>query len=208
MKKTNKTDSSLSPQSAQPPKTNWLILILIAAVAAGLIAYFWIGQKSCSEKRANNVTAVSPSAPLSTSPAGEDETLAQQTLEDFFTYAGQKNYQAAAELLEPMPEGGEVATSWQNMPGLGTDNQLTDHGAILKVYCETFETCLPVKVLRSSQQPNAMYQFEVSFLNPDGSVYELGPCCGAEGPATTEFIYYVKKIDGQWKVITAPLYHP
>jgi hypothetical protein len=39
----------------------------------------------------------------------------------------------------------------------------------------------------------------------------LGPCCGAteeEMPPQDEFVFKVKKINGEFKVITVPVYIP
>ncbi|MFC1721928.1 hypothetical protein ACFL0Z_03370 [Patescibacteria group bacterium] len=204
--------TSKTPVEKPPPKTNWMVLILIVVIAGGLIAYFWIGQKSCPGNEGSNVSVAVPTATPTITPTvtvtGDAEAQAQQVLEDFFDYASSGEYAKAALLLEPMEEGGEVATSWDDMPGLGVEDPPTDHGEILKLYCESFETCLAVKVLQATKIDDNTYQFEVNFLNADGTTYEMGPCCGATGPPNSTFVYYVKYIDGDWKVITAPAYHP
>ncbi|GEM_PF-1879823 len=204
-----------NPGIEPPAKTKTtpllLIAVLVIALAAGALIWYvgWGMSSESTTPVVESLTVKTTPTPTPTPSAdGNSETAAQAVLETFFDYASSGQYAEAAKLLEPLPEGGEVAQSWNDMPGLGTDNPPTDHGEILEIYCDTFETCLAVEVLSATEETTDLYQFEVQFLNADGSVYEMGPCCGEVGPPTTKFIYYVKKIDGDWKVITAPPYHP
>jgi len=51
----------------------------------------------------------------------------------------------------------------------------------------------------------------VEFVWLDGTLFKLGPCCGAteaEMPPVWQFPYTVKKIDGQFKVMEGPVYIP
>jgi hypothetical protein len=55
------------------------------------------------------------------------------------------------------------------------------------------------------------FEFVVEFIWLDGTLFMLGPCCGAteaEIPPVWQFPYTVKKIDGMFKVIEGPVYVP
>jgi hypothetical protein len=48
-------------------------------------------------------------------------------------------------------------------------------------------------------------------LNPDGSVFALGPCCGegAAGGSQTEFVFTVRQMeDSTYKALDLPPYMP
>jgi hypothetical protein len=72
--------------------------------------------------------------------------------------------------------------------------------------------CLPVGAIDDGQQVSGDdFLFYVEFVSPEGARFEMGGCCGAD-PAqyltVWQFAYHVKKIDGRWKVMRAPLYVP
>ncbi len=55
------------------------------------------------------------------------------------------------------------------------------------------------------------FRFTLEFENPDGSLFSLGPCCGAspeEFPPQTQFDFWVKQDDGKFIVLTLPPYVP
>jgi hypothetical protein len=52
-------------------------------------------------------------------------------------------------------------------------------------------------------------RFVVEFSNPDGSLFEQGPCCGSEeGPVVSAFPYTMKYIEPNWLVLELPPYMP
>jgi hypothetical protein len=54
-------------------------------------------------------------------------------------------------------------------------------------------------------------RFMVEFVNDDGTLFMLGPCCGAteeEMPPQSEFTYTVKKVDDKFLVQELPVYVP
>ena len=56
------------------------------------------------------------------------------------------------------------------------------------------------------------FTFIVEFNNPDGNLFVRGPCCGTtetEQPPVSKFEFAVQKMmDGQFKVMTPPVYVP
>jgi hypothetical protein len=86
-----------------------------------------------------------------------------------------------------------------------------DPAQILEDYCAATGTCLRAEVLATNEVNGDEYTLTVQFFNSDGSIYIAGPCCGAteeEMPSQDTFEFTVKKIDGVFKVTTAPLYRP
>ena len=62
------------------------------------------------------------------------------------------------------------------------------------------------------EQVGDSYIFQVEFNNPDGSLFVLGPCCGAdetEMPPVSQFEYTVsRKAEGKFVVMNTPPYVP
>jgi hypothetical protein len=75
--------------------------------------------------------------------------------------------------------------------------------------------CLPVREVLSVERVRearraAELAITVSLMNPDGSVFALGPCCGEEtGEPQTEFTFTVRQDEGgEFKVFDLPPYVP
>jgi hypothetical protein len=73
--------------------------------------------------------------------------------------------------------------------------------------------CLPVGEVVSQQPLSAnVLKFKVHFRNPDGTLFVLGPCCGAsetEMPPVSEFECDVARTSsGEFKVLCLPPYVP
>jgi hypothetical protein len=75
--------------------------------------------------------------------------------------------------------------------------------------------CLPVREVLSVERVReargaAEIRITVSLMNPDGSVFGLGPCCGEEtGEPQTEFTFTVRQDEGgEFKVFDLPPYVP
>jgi hypothetical protein len=71
--------------------------------------------------------------------------------------------------------------------------------------------CLPVSGIRPGEHTPTSFEFLVTFSNPDGSTFSVGPCCGAtatEQPPVSEFSYSVIKSQGRLLVIGTPPYVP
>lgn len=73
--------------------------------------------------------------------------------------------------------------------------------------------CLPAGDLLSQMQTTPTeFHFLVEFQNDDGSLFVLGPCCGAteeEMPPVSQFEYtVVLGLNGQYRVLELPVYVP
>ena len=72
--------------------------------------------------------------------------------------------------------------------------------------------CLLARIAIFKELRGDKYVFQVEFSNPDGSLFVLGPCCGAnetEMPPVSQFEYTVTKIaEGEFVVMNLPPYVP
>ena len=143
-----------------------------------------------------------------TQPAAGNERLeanAELTLINFFTYLNQKSYRQASEIY-----GGP----YDQLIGYNPSLSETDKEGLLQAGCE-YNGLMCLSVL-SSRLINANstneFIFEVEFANPDGSLFVLGPCCGAsedEMPPVSTFNVRVRcESDGVCKVLDLPPYVP
>jgi hypothetical protein len=56
-----------------------------------------------------------------------------------------------------------------------------------------------------------MFRFTIEFQNEDGTVFILGPCCGAteeEMPPRSNFDYPVTLREGKYQVMELPVFVP
>lgn len=137
-------------------------------------------------------------------PVPNDAELAQQTLTSFFELLYQGEYEEADELF-----GGDR----QVMSGVNPSLDPDDHSAAWKNVCTIngFQ-CLPVRTAVLKEMRDGAYIFTVEFSNLDGSVFVLGPCCGAtedEMLPVSRFEYRVRKTTaGEFVVLDLPVYVP
>jgi hypothetical protein len=72
--------------------------------------------------------------------------------------------------------------------------------------------CMDIKsIVNEVQMDSETFRFIVEFQNDDGSLFVLGPCCGAtekEMPPLSEFEYTVKFLEGRFQVMELPVYVP
>jgi hypothetical protein len=88
-----------------------------------------------------------------------------------------------------------------------------DHVALWTWACNNqLLQCLEVRSATFEQQVGDSYIFQVEFSNVDGSLFVLGPCCGAnetEMPPVSQFEYTVtQNTDGKFVVMNMPPYVP
>ena len=133
-----------------------------------------------------------------------DAKEAPQTLIEFFALLNAKKYAEADALY-----GGDYETLQNNNPDVAPSN----HDKLLTNACEMngFQ-CLAVRSATLKHQEGDTYVFQVEFNNPDGSLFVLGPCCGAnetEMPPVSQFEYTVtKNAEGKFVVMNLPPYVP
>lgn len=134
-----------------------------------------------------------------------DQELARQTLYQFFDHLHDGKYQEAASLYV-----GEYETMIVQNPDLNP----TDHVALFHNACTLNGLrCLKVKTARLEKQVSPTeFRFLVEFQNEDGSLFILGPCCGANAtdmPPQSVFPYTVMKdAQGNFLLLDVPVYVP
>lgn len=129
---------------------------------------------------------------------------AYDTLINFLTLLQTKNYLDAAPLY-----GGE----YEQLQVFNTEIDPNDHFALWAWACDhQMLQCLEVRSATFKELRGGTYIFQVEFSNPDGSLFVLGPCCGAnetEMPPVSQFEYAVNRnTDGKFVVMTTPPYIP
>ncbi len=68
---------------------------------------------------------------------------------------------------------------------------------------------LPRSLTYIGPDADGALQFVVEFNNPDGTLFQRGPCCGEEtGPVESAFLYRVVQQDDLWLVLDLPPYVP
>lgn len=134
------------------------------------------------------------------STAGEAEGV----LIRFFDLLNAKQY-AEADLLY----GGD----YEQMQIYSPDVDPSDHASLWVGACERAGLqCLKVRSATFTNLQGDTYIFQVEFSNADGSLFVLGPCCGAnetEMPPVSQFEYRVSRAnDGTFRVLDLPPYTP
>lgn len=159
---------------------------------------------------------------------------AEKTLLDFFTYLKNKEYDKAVDLLD-IPEktkecpsdaniefDGGCGYGWEGLERFSPQEERNNKAKVLENY-ENYanaskEATLKANITGVEKYSEGKYILTVQFFESDGSIVAEGQCCGLANPSSGEtkeqmplqdkFEYKVKKIDGIFKVITAPLYRP
>jgi hypothetical protein len=123
---------------------------------------------------------------------------------NFLTLLYTKNYAEAVPLY-----GGE----YEALEVFNPQIDLNDRVALWTWVCENkLLQCLEVHSAELMHQEGDTYVFQVEFNNPDGSLFVLGPCCGAnetEMPPVSQFEFSVtRNADGKFVVMNTPPYVP
>jgi hypothetical protein len=129
---------------------------------------------------------------------------AHDVLVDFLTLLHTKNYAEAAPLY-----GGE----YEALQVFNPEIDPGDHVALWTWACDNqLLQCLEVRSATFKKLIGDSYVFQVEFSNPDGSLFVLGPCCGAnetEMPPVSQFEFTVgRNADGRFVVMNTPPYVP
>ena len=146
--------------------------------------------------------ASSPEVTETTLPSTASE--AHDVLVDFLTMLHTKNYAQAVPLY-----GGE----YESLQVFNPEIDPHDRVALWTWVCENkLLQCLEVRSTTFTKLVGDSYVFQVEFNNPDGSLFVLGPCCGAnetEMPPVSQFEFTVSRnADGKFVVMNMPPYVP
>ena len=129
---------------------------------------------------------------------------AHDVLVNFLNLLHTKKYAEAVPLY-----GGE----YEQLQVFNTEIDPSDHVALWTWACDNqLLQCLEVRSATLKQLVGDSYIFQVEFSNPDGSLFVLGPCCGAnetDMPPFSQFEYTVSRnSDCRFVVMSTPPYVP
>lgn len=127
----------------------------------------------------------------------------RQALVDYFSALSQGQYGKAVALY-----GG----SYESLIDMNPEVNSFDLEGLFENGCTINGLqCLEVRSATLKEQNGDTFLFTVEFSNPDGSLFILGPCCGAsatEMPPVEQFTYRVDKKDGRYLVMDLPILLP
>ena len=137
--------------------------------------------------------------------AAGQEQPAQEALPGFLGALYEGRYEEAAGLY-----GG----SYEVLQGYNPAIDPQDKPALLEAACTVNGfLCLKAKSIELADQPSQTeFVYTVQFANADGSLFILGPCCGADEtsmPPVSDFTFTVTlQEDGTFSVMDLPPYTP
>ena len=149
-----------------------------------------------------------PIAPTPTQPAPTSlpstASEAQDVLVNFLTSLHTGNYAQAVPLY---------AGDYEALQVFNPEIDPNDPVALWTWVCENqLLQCLEVRSTTFKKLVGDSYIFQVEFNNPDGSLFVLGPCCGAtetEMPPVSQFEFTVSRpAGGKFVVMNTPPYVP
>lgn len=137
------------------------------------------------------------------SPSSDLEA-ARETLRVYFDALNTGDYDTASDLY-----GGELDLLAEWNP----DVDPATPAMLFEALCSRQLMCLPVRsIVYANETGERSFQFTLEFSNPDGTLFVLGPCCGAsetEMPPVSQFDCTVEKTSkGEYKVGCLPVYVP
>lgn len=138
-------------------------------------------------------------------PSPQDEILyAQEAVEFFYHSLATGDYETAAQLY-----GGDYSVLQSANPQIAPE----DHAALWRNACEiNGYQCLPVRrILDTEKFSLNEFHLRVEFQDENGDAFVQGPCCGAdeeEMPPRSEFDVHAIESNGQYLVVSLPVYVP
>lgn len=134
-----------------------------------------------------------------------DDEKAQATLLEFLNNLHDGKYDEAARLY-----GGSYQPLIDQNPAVDPMN----HETLWQSACTmNGMQCLQAIIMGMREEvPSEKYLFLVEFIEQDGTLYKLGPCCGADEPGSppqSVFLFKVIRIEGgKFTVLDMPTYAP
>lgn len=102
--------------------------------------------------------------------------------------------------------------NFEELSAINPDLDPLDQAGLLERWCrQNGGVCLPIReVVSRDVLEDGAIRLRVQFSNPDGSLFEIGPCCGEvdTGQRTNEFDYVVRSVDGDLRVLQLPPFVP
>lgn len=129
---------------------------------------------------------------------------AQEVLANFLALLHTKQYADAVALY---------AGDYEQLRVFSPEINPADHAALWAWACDQrLLQCLEVRSTSFKELRGDSYIFQVEFNNPDGSLFVLGPCCGAtetEMPPVAQFDFTVSRdANHRFVVMNTPPYVP
>ena len=136
----------------------------------------------------------------------ESMDYAEEALIKYFSLLDEEKFNEATQYY-----GG----NYETLRGFNSSVDPDDYSELFLKACRySGLNCLKVKniVDKKAISPTE-FEFSIQFLNRDGNVFELGPCCGEienteKLPVQTDFTFKVKKIGNKFVVMDLPVYTP
>lgn len=161
---------------------------------------------ACTARQATQPDATAAAQENTLEPTSLPSTMAEAhaVLVDFLTLLNTKQFADAARLY-----GGE----YEPLQVFNPEIDPADHVALWAWACDQqLLQCLEVRSPTFKELRGDSYVFQVEFSNPGGSLFVLGPCCGAnetEMPSISQFEYTVRRnSDMKYAVMNTPPYVP
>jgi hypothetical protein len=141
-------------------------------------------------------------APTPTPSTSNELESARAALTSYFSLLHAGRY---SEAIDHYGGDYEVLRGWN--PDVNGDDYIT----LFELGCTANGLmCLELGGVVGEEQVSATeFRFVVEFVNDDGTVFVLGPCCGAteeEMPPQRQFTFVVKKVDSRYLVQDLPVY--
>lgn len=129
---------------------------------------------------------------------------AHEILINFFSLLNAGKYEEADALY---------SGNYEQLQVFNPDVDANDHATLWERACKMSGLqCLQVRTATFKSLQGDTYVFQVEFNNPDGSLFVLGPCCGAnetEMPPVSQFEYRVSRTaPGKFSIMDLPPYVP
>jgi hypothetical protein len=130
---------------------------------------------------------------------------AETVLASYFDNLAAGNYAAAAE---------QYGGSYETLLYYNPDVDPEDQAALLERACTVNGfVCLSLRqIVEANEAGGDQFRFQVEFQDSDGSLFVLGPCCGAsaeEMPPVSTFDFEVRRTEGgRYLVMDLPVNRP
>jgi hypothetical protein len=102
--------------------------------------------------------------------------------------------------------------NYDDLASTNPDIDPQDLAALLQRWCtQNGGVCLPIaNVVERTTGASGEFLFVVEFQQPDGGIFQIGPCCGEvdTGKRTRRFTYTVVERQGRWGVLELPPFVP
>lgn len=165
------------------------------------------GQEIAGDFEKTRLSELAAELALQASLTPDEQTLqaAQAALIEYLAALSVGEYAQAAQLF-----GGDYTVLQDNNPSIDAE----DHPALFEAGCTLngFICNLQVRnVVHEAQLASDLFRFTVELNYPNGELFLLGPCCGAdptEEPPWSQFEFLVKRVGERYLVQDLPIFTP